>query len=208
MTLELLATFIFASFLLAVTPGPTMSLVIANVTRTGLRAGLLTIAGSLTGLSILLTIVIFGLSSVIAFMAAWFDVIRLVGALYLIVLGLRALWALRQPATQALPVVDVAHGRFYVQGVFVALSNPKVLLFLGAFLPQFLNVDSPALPQLLILAAAFVATLGLVDCAYAIIIARAKRALDARWQRTMEGVSGALLVAAGIWLATTARRAA
>jgi threonine/homoserine/homoserine lactone efflux protein len=190
MTLELLATFIFASFLLAVTPGPTMSLVIANVTRTGLRAGLLTIAGSLTGLSILLTIVIFGLSSVIAFMAAWFDVIRLVGALYLIVLGLRALWALRQPATQALPVVDV------------------VLLFLGAFLPQFLNVDSPALPQLLILAAAFVATLGLVDCAYAIIIARAKRALDARWQRTMEGVSGALLVAAGIWLATTARRAA
>jgi homoserine/homoserine lactone efflux protein len=207
MTLELLATFIFASFLLAVTPGPTMSLVIANVTRTGLRAGLLTIAGSLTGLSILLTIVIFGLSSVMVFMATWFDVIRLAGALYLIVLGLRALWALRQPTGVAVPEVLVAGGRFYVQGVLVALSNPKVLLFLGAFLPQFLNVDSPALPQLIILAAAFVATLGLVDCGYAILVARAKGALDARWQRTMEGVSGALLVVAGVWLAT-ARRAA
>ena len=61
MTFELLATFIFASFLLAVTPGPTVSLVIANVTRNGLRASLMTIAGSLTGLSILLIIVIFAL---------------------------------------------------------------------------------------------------------------------------------------------------
>jgi homoserine/homoserine lactone efflux protein len=206
MTLELLAAFIFASFLLAVTPGPTMSLVIANVTRNGLRAGLLTITGSLTGLSILLTIVIFGLSSVMVFMATWFDVIRLVGALYLILLGVRALWALRNSATPAAAANIDAKGRYYVQGVFVALSNPKVLLFLGAFLPQFLNPNSAALPQLAVLAVAFVATLGLVDCCYAVIFARAKHALDARWQRTMEGISGAVLVAAGLWLAT-ARRA-
>ncbi len=206
MTFEVIATFIFASFLLAVTPGPTMSLVIANVTRNGLRAGLLTIAGSLTGLSILLTIVIFGLSSVMVFMATWFDVIRLVGALYLILLGLRALWAIRRSSGVVPPAQVGASGRFYAQGVFVALSNPKVLLFLGAFLPQFLDPASPALPQLAVLAAVFVVTLGLVDCCYAIMFARAKRALDARWQRTMEGVSGTVLVAAGLWLAT-ARRA-
>ena len=204
MTLDTLGTFIFFSFLLAVTPGPTMSLVIANVTHHGLRAGLLTVFGSLTGLSLLLTVVTFGLSSVMVFMATWFDVIRLVGALYLFLLGLRALWALRRPPNTADEPLQ-ASGRFYVQGLFVALSNPKVLLFLGAFLPQFLDANSPALPQLVVLAVVFVATLGLVDCAYAALFARARKALDVRWKRTMEGASGALLMAAGLWLATTRR---
>ena len=132
------------------------------------------------------------------------DVIRLVGALYLFLLGLRALWALRRPPNTADEPLQ-ASGRFYVQGLFVALSNPKVLLFLGAFLPQFLDANSPALPQLVVLAVVFVATLGLVDCAYAALFARARKALDVRWKRTMEGASGALLMAAGLWLATTRR---
>jgi homoserine/homoserine lactone efflux protein len=202
---DLLAAFILASFLLAVTPGPTMSLVIANVTNHGLRAGLLTIAGSMTGLSLLLMVVTLGLSSVMVFMATWFDVIRLVGALYLIALGLRAIWTLWRAGPSMVTEPSNATGKFYLQGLFVALSNPKVLLFLGAFLPQFLNPATPVLPQLVILAITFVLTLGLVDCGYAVLFARARRALDRRWQKVMEGASGVLLIVAGLWLSTAKR---
>lgn len=204
MTPELLLAFCFASFLLAVTPGPTMSLVVANVTNYGLRPGLLTIVGNLTGLSILLTAVTFGLSSIMVFMAEWFDVIRLLGAAYLVYLGSRALWKLRQPAVIA-AATDQTSKRWYWQGLFVALSNPKVLLFLGAFLPQFLNPAAPALPQLVLLSIVFLVTLGLVDFAYAVMVARARVALSGRWQRAMEGGSGALLLCAGVWLAFARR---
>lgn len=200
MTLELLLAFCLASFLLAVTPGPTMSLVIANVTNYGLRPGLMTIAGNLTGLSILLTAVTFGLSSIMLFMAEWFDVIRLLGAAYLVYLGARALWKLRRPVVIA-TATEQSSNRWYWQGLFVAVSNPKVLLFLGAFLPQFLNPGAPALPQLVLLSIVFLVTLGLVDIGYAIIVARARVALSGRWQRTMEAGSGALLLCAGVWLA-------
>jgi homoserine/homoserine lactone efflux protein len=204
-SVEILMTFFAASFLLAVTPGPTMSLVIANATSHGRRAGLLTVFGNITGLTILMTAVVFGLSSIMVFMSEWFDVLRWVGAAYLIYLGVRTLWKLRS-AAPALTAGDAASTRWYWQGLFVALSNPKVLLFLGAFLPQFLDQSQPVFGQLIVLAVVFVATLAIVDCAYAVAVAQAREVLTGRWRRIMEGTTGALLIAGGLWIAA-ARRA-
>ena len=204
MSASVLITFFAASLLLAVTPGPTMSLVIANATTYGQRAGLLTVFGNMTGLAILLTAVIFGLSSIVIFMSEWFDVLRWVGAAYLIYLGLRTLWKLRT-APMIVTMADTTSRRWYWQGLFVALSNPKVLLFLGAFLPQFIDQSQPAFAQLVTLAAIFLVTLAGVDCMYAIAVARVRTALSGRWTRVMEGTTGALLIVGGLWIATTRR---
>ena len=199
-----LAAFFAASFILAITPGPTMSLVIANATAYGRRAGLLTVFGNLTGLSILLTAVVFGLSSVMVFMSTWFDVLRWVGAAYLVYLGARTLWKLRTPAP-AIASGDATSTRWFWQGLFVALSNPTVLLFLGAFLPQFIDQSAPLFGQLVVLAVIFVATLAVVDCGYALAVASARAALEGPWRRIMEGATGVLLIAGGLFIAASRR---
>jgi homoserine/homoserine lactone efflux protein len=204
MSAQLLLAFFAASFVLAITPGPTMSLVIANATAHGRRAGLLTVFGNLIGLAILLTAVIFGLSSIMVFMSDWFDILRWVGAAYLVYLGARTLWKLRTPAPE-LSATDAVSTRWFWQGLFVAVSNPKVLLFLGAFLPQFIDPALPMFVQLVTLAGVFLVTLAAVDCAYAIAVARARAALSVPWRRAMEGTTGVLLIAGGLWIAAQRR---
>ena len=140
MSPEVLITFIAACILLALTPGPNMSLILANTLTSGLRAGFVTLAGTTTGLALLVAAAAAGMSSMMVFMSEWFDVIRWIGALYLVYLGARQLWLLRRRASGRCAAAGAAAGaNLYLQGVLVSLSNPKVLLFLGAFLPQFVD---------------------------------------------------------------------
>ena len=204
MSMGILAAFVVACIFLAITPGPNMSLIIANTTAHGLKGGLWTLAGSTTGLAILVAIAALGMTSVMVLMADWFDVIRWIGAAYLIYLGARQLHtAFRAPApeTYRLP----RGGALYVNGLVVSLSNPKVLLFLGAFLPQFVDPTHAPGPQLAVLAAVFVATLAVVDLSYTVLLARARRAFTARHTRVLDGVAGGLLLAGGALLATLRR---
>jgi hypothetical protein len=103
MSPEILIAFIAACILLALTPGPNMSLILANTLAAGLRAGLVTLAGTTTGLALLVAAAAVGMTSVMVFMSEWFDVIRWIGALYLVYLGARQLWLLRRRATGAAP---------------------------------------------------------------------------------------------------------
>lgn len=202
-----LLAFLATSVLLALTPGPNMSLIIASTLSGGLRSGLVTLAGTGTGLAILSAVAAAGMSSIMVLMAEWFDVIRWAGAIYLVVLGIRQLrgWWLRRGG--ALPPPPPAAGTTYIQGLMVALSNPKVLLFLGAFFPQFVDPASDPVPQLAILATIFVVTLILVDVGYTIVVARARSALDPKKLAALDGAAGALLVAGGLVLATARRPA-
>ena len=96
MSPEVLAAFIATCILLGLTPGPNMSLILASTLSSGLRAGLVTVAGTTTGLALLVGAATAGMSSVMVFMSEWFDVIRWIGALYLVYLGARQLWLFRQ----------------------------------------------------------------------------------------------------------------
>lgn len=205
LSIEIFAAFLAASVLLAITPGPTMSLVIANSTAFGVRAGLLTVAGNAVGLAILMGIVSLGLSSVMLLLAEWFDLVRVIGAAYLVWLGANRLWKAFGPHSDLAVPTPKKASRWFWQGLAVALSNPKVLLFLGAFLPQFVDAGHPALPQLVALSVIFVATLAGVDAGYAALIGQATLMLKARWQRTMDGASGILLLMAAAWLALQRR---
>jgi threonine/homoserine/homoserine lactone efflux protein len=200
-----LTLFIGTCVLLALTPGPNMSLIVANTLSGGLRAGLTTLAGTGTGLAISVTVAALGMSSVMVLMATWFDVVRWVGAVYLIVLGVRQLWGWWKRREGGLPPPPRRAGTNYIQGLLVALSNPKVLLFLGAFLPQFVDVTRDPLPQLVTLAAIFWATLIVTDLGYTYAIARARAAIDMRKLAVMDGLAGCLLMIGGVVLATARR---
>jgi threonine/homoserine/homoserine lactone efflux protein len=204
---SVLFAFIAACVLLALTPGPNMALIMANTLRRGLRAGLETLAGTTTGLALLVAAAAAGMSSVMVFMSTWFDVVRWAGAIYLVYLGARQLWRLRDRGGDAQGDVSAlaAGGGCYAQGLFVSLSNPKVILFLGAFLPQFVDPGANPVNQLVVLAVLFVLVLAAVDVATTLAVAKAHATLAARHLQLLDGASGVLLILGGLALAALRR---
>ena len=170
-----------------------------------MRAGLTTLAGTTTGLALLVAAAAAGMSSVMVFMSEWFDVIRWIGAVYLVYLGARQLWLLRRRATGAALPPPRAGANLYLEGVLVSLSNPKVLLFVGAFLPQFIDPARDPVWQLSVLAVLFVAVLAAVDVAYTLAVARARATFDAARLRLLDGAAGVLLLLGGLALAMARR---
>jgi len=205
MSPEILLAFIAACILLGLTPGPNMSLILASTLTSGLRAGLTTLAGTTTGLALLVAAAAAGMSSVMVFMSEWFDVIRWIGAFYLVYLGARQLWLLRRRMAGAALPPRRAGANLYLEGVLVSLSNPKVLLFLGAFLPQFIDPARDPVWQLSVLAVLFVAVLAAVDVAYTLAVARARATFDAARLRLLDGAAGVLLLLGGLALAMARR---
>jgi threonine/homoserine/homoserine lactone efflux protein len=207
MSPEVLAAFVAACILLGLTPGPNMSLILANTLSYGFAAGLITLAGTTTGLAVLVAAATFGMGSMMVLMAAWFDVIRWLGALYLVYLGARQLWLLyrRRARGVEVPLPLGRRGSWYAQGVLVSLSNPKVILFLGAFLPQFVDPGREPVWQLTVLAVLFVAVLAAVDVAYTWAVARARATFDKARLRLLDGVAGVMLLMGGLALAMVRR---
>ena len=96
--------------------------------------------------------------------------------------------------------------RIFTQGFFVALTNPKLLLFLAAFFPQFMDPALPAGPQLAILCPTFLVLAALFDGSYAVLAGRARHWMrDRRRMMIGERVVGSFLIAAGAWLALARR---
>ncbi len=204
MSLELLLAFIGACWLLAWTPGPMMALILANVTSHGLAGGAWTLAGNLVGLSLLVAAAALGMTSLMVLMSEWFDVIRWLGAIYLAWLGIQQLRRFRSGRHSLAPIALNGRGLF-LQALTVALSNPKVLLFLGAFLPQFVDTRGDVGPQLALLAVLFVAVIGTADAIYMLALGRVRGLMSSGRLRIMEGISGVLLLLGGIVLATARR---
>src|SRR5438477_7406210 len=138
MSVELYLAYVVACFVITIIPGPTVTLIVANSLTHGTRAGLLNVAGTQLGLGLMMLVLVIGLSTIIATMGWWFDWLRLAGAAYLIWLG----WKLLRSRPQSLENrtrVPAPRGGFLLQGLLVMLSNPKGLLWFGAFIPQFID---------------------------------------------------------------------
>src|ERR1700744_811138 len=137
MSLQAYFAFVAACIALALLPGPIVTLVIANGLRHGTRAALINIAGAQAGLAIVIGVVAIGLTSLMATMGYWFDWVRFAGAAYLVWLGIKLIrFPVEGLSTETPPP---PRGGFFMQGFLVALSNPKVLVFFGAFIPQFMD---------------------------------------------------------------------
>jgi homoserine/homoserine lactone efflux protein len=199
MSLSVYFTFLLACIVVVIVPGPTVTLIVANSLRHGRRAGMLNVAGTQLGLVLTVGIVLLGLASLIAAMGAWFIWLRLVGAAYLIWLGSKLLMASGEIAVGTAPRTPRAG--FFVQGLAVALSNPKTLLFFGAFFPQFMDPNRDFTLQVLIMGATAMAVAAISDSAYALLASRAGAALSRRRVRLMTRASGGMLIGGGVWLA-------
>src|SRR6266702_2708344 len=204
MSIELYLAYLLACFVIVIVPGPTVTLIVANSLRHGTRAGLLNVAGTQIGLGLMIGVMCVGLASIIAGMGFWFDWVRLAGAAYLVWLGIRLL---RSPGSPGAPgPAPTPRGGFLLQGFLVILSNPKALLFFGAFIPQFVDPNGDAARQVVLLGAIFMAVATLCDGAYAVLVGRLGLALSGRGVRLASRLSGGLLVGGGIWLALARAR--
>jgi threonine/homoserine/homoserine lactone efflux protein len=228
MSLDLYAAYLVACFVIVIVPGPTVTLIVANSLRHGVRAGLLNVAGTQVGLAVIVAVVGLGLTSVIEALGYWFDALRLVGAAYLVWLGWRMLRAeaesapsekgaapSRQPSqfsssvaarglTQGL-TPSLTPGLF-AQGLLVALSNPKTLLFFGAFFPQFIDPRGDYALQIAVMGTTALVFAAVSDSAYALLSGRAGRLLAGHHIRLISRLGGGFLIGGGLWLALSRAR--
>lgn len=198
MAFGVLLAFAGACALLFLKPGPAMSVIVANSVGYGVRGGLVSVAGNVAGFMLLLTIVGLGLSWIAVTMQAWFGWIRLGGAVYLVWLGISRL----RNAGRVNRYSENPTGELFRDGFLVAVANPEVLLFLAAFLPPFVDPRHPAGPQILALSGIFVAVSAVAGTVLAVLAGRARQVLSGERLKLIDGLSGGLLVVAGLWLAS------
>jgi len=198
-SLELYATFVAATAVLILIPGPNVSLIVANSVAYGTGFGLLTVAGTSGALALQLTLTALGMTVMLGTLATWFEWLRWIGVAYLIWLGVRAWRAAPIDLTRTRAQPRSARG-IVLRGFLVSMTNPKTLLFFGAFLPQFLSLDRPVGPQVALLCATFLLIAILLDGAWALAAGRARALLGAR-PRLRNRLTGGLLVGAGVGLA-------
>ncbi len=196
-----LIAFAAATALLILTPGPTVALIIANTLAGGARAGLTTVAGAASALSVHLILVVIGLSAMLAALGQAVFWLKWAGALYLVYLGVKALRA-PPPALEARPSNSK---RVFAEAFFVTAFNPKVLIFYAAFFPLFVSSVAPAIPQLAVLSMVFWIVAVSLDTGWALTASRARPVL-VRLGRWLNRLSGGVLIATGAVLAA-ARRA-
>ncbi len=198
--------FVAASAAVIIVPGPSVTVIIANSLRAGTGAGLLNVAGTQLGMALMLLILALGFASIVQQLAVVFDVIRLVGAAYLVWLGLK-LWRANGALVATAAKIGQPGGgtRYFLQGFLVVISNPKVLFFFGAFIPQFINPDIDPIPQIAFLGATFMVVATILDCTYALAAGRAGSLLTRSKISILEKISGTCLIAGGLWLALQRR---
>ncbi len=199
----ILLPYILACMLFSIVPGPSVSIVVANSLAGGTRAGLLTILGTEIAMLAMVTIVALGLDVVMNVVAGAFEIIKLVGAAYLIWIGFKMFTSSGHLSFR--PAEKLSVWRYLRQGAVVNLSNPKTLLFLGAFLPQFVDVSRPAFGQIMSLGLVVMAVATASDCVYAILAGQARQILTAARIKLMSRISGTILMAGGVWLALQKR---
>ena len=200
----MLTAYLGACFLLAIVPGPTVTVIIANALSRGTLAGLSIIAGTQLGLVTMILVVAAGMEALVSFMGFAFDWIKLLGAAYLIWLGYKML-----RSSGNLGTASADRTRRYrdliLEGFLVIWSNPKALIFFGAFIPQFVTREQPAFPQIVMLGLFFMLIAGASDSVYAIVAGQARSLITAARVRLVNRVSGVILMCGAVWLALQKR---
>jgi len=199
-------TFVVAACLIAISPGSGAVLSMSHGLSYGLKKTTGTILGLQAGLLLVLFIAGAGVGSLLLASEVAFNVVKVVGALYLIWLGLtqwRSKAAVAADAPVQAPVAAVAPAwrRRFLTGFLTNATNPKGIVFMVAVLPQFIAHDAPVLPQLLILAATMCSIDLMVMHGYAAAAAGMQRLLrDARAVKRQNQLFGGILMAVGAGL--------
>ena len=166
MNSDTLIRFLFATAIIVIIPGPNILLITNDSIRHGFKKSILTVTGINAGMILLFSLSLAGVSTLLARFSWLFDSIRLVGAVYLLYLGVtQILDSLKNsPQTHRSPALE---NNFFIKGFLISATNPKGFFFAGAFFPQFLNKDAAIIPQILVLCSGCLFVASLIGVLYA-----------------------------------------
>ena len=189
--------FIIASFLVVIVPGPTVSLIIANSLRFGVKAGLLNVLGTQIGVLILIFLLALGFEFVSQFVDQIIKTVRILGAIYLIILGMITFNSkINLNNYQS----EKYNKRFVFQGLIVILTNPKIFLFLGSFLPQFISLEHSISFQIIYFGLFFILVATIFDSCYALIFGKFRNLIVHKYLKILNLIGSSILVLVGVWL--------
>jgi threonine/homoserine/homoserine lactone efflux protein len=194
-----LPLFIPAALVLIVIPGPVVLYVVTRSADQGRKAGMLSVLGSEIGNLCHVVLAALGLSAIVLSSALAFDVVKYLGAAYLIYLGIRKLLSSAESTNPTMK--SESRGHIVLQGIAVAILNPKTALFFFAFLPQFVNGSKGAVPvQILFLGLIMVVLAFISDSIYALLTGTFGKWLrnSPSYQRFQHYFSGSVYIGLGI----------
>jgi threonine/homoserine/homoserine lactone efflux protein len=194
-----LLAFLGVAVIVTLTPGPATALVVRSALRGGRRFALETTLGNATGILFWAVSSAIGISALVAASEAAFVVLKVAGAITLIVLGV-------QSFRRGEPAEEATNGSGYRAGLITGLANPKLAVFFIALFPQFVPKGDPVLPMTLAMALIVIACDLVYFSLLAVLVTRAKHAfVRGPWAKRMERISGSVLVALGLRLAVEPR---
>lgn len=199
MSTQTLLLYVAAAIGLAITPGPNSLLAITHGALHGHRRTLFTAGGSAVGFIGVISLSLLGVGALLAASAQALTVLKIGGGAYLVFLGIQ-LWRSPPIRLDTAPVTGKASaGALFHAGLLTAISNPKALLFYGAFLPQFIDPSRDLAPQAAAMTAIFVMVEYLTEYLLALLAHRIRPLLE-RAGRRFNRVCGGMFVAMGVAL--------
>ncbi|MCF8034326.1 MAG: LysE family translocator [Desulfarculaceae bacterium] len=193
-------TYMISVAIIVVVPGPNVMLVVNDSINVGFKKGFLTILGIKAGTLLLVGLSMIGLTALLTWFSWLFLAVKWVGVCYLLYLGIMQIRSSGKPAGPV-DLPQAGNRKLFMRGFLVSATNPKGLLFAGAFFPQFLNPEAPLIPQMVILCVAFVVVAFLVETVYAYAGNLAAGLFKSdRFRKVSQRISGAVLIAFGIAL--------
>lgn len=199
--------FLVASILFIQVPGPSLLFTIGRALTVGRREALLSVVGNALGLVVQAGLVALGLGATVAASAAAYTVVKLVGAAYVVWLGVSAIRH-RSEARRALESrqrTPAPRGHAVRTGFIVGMTNPKTIVFFVAFLPQFTSATGPAAPQLALLGLVFGILAVCSDTLWALGAAKARTWFASQPQRLdrLTASGGGMMIALGVTMAAS-----
>jgi len=195
-----LLSFAIASLILALVPGPNVSLIIATSLQRGILAGMAVVAGTSIGILSMVFAVAIGFEALLSFMGWAFDWIKIAGAIYLIYLGFTMVHSSGK-LDKNIKIGRQPLFRLALRGFMVLWSNPKMLLFFGAFIPQFVTLGEPTFTSLMLLGLIFFTVAAFTDTLYALGAGSLGKALSTTRVKILNRISGIIVMTGGVWLA-------
>lgn len=202
MNIETWALFSIAYFVTTLSPGPNVMLVLKNSVQHGWKSALVTIVGNLSCQLVIISLVAVGIGELLVRFPAWFVAMKVIGGGYLIYLGVKSLCSTR---LSLLPqkkghkeVVPKSTMSLFVEAFFVSASNPKTMIFLSAFLPQFLDVGKDYAGQFSIMYLSICVIVTCVHLSYSYGIAYLGRCFSlSHFEEKLSKVTGGLFISMG-----------
>jgi len=204
MELHVYLAFVIATTIMIALPGPSVLLTVAHSISFGWQRALSTVAGETMGIAIQLIVAAIGLTSLLNVVAEAFELIRWAGAAYLVYLGIKQWRNASQPLK--FDTASVSKTNLFVQGLVITIPNPKSLIFIAAFLPQFIDATRPFGLQFAFIVPTFLVITFAVTSVWALVAGNVRGFLHS--QRAFQSVlrtAGGLMVIAGIGLALARR---